>query len=179
MAVMELHRTRVNASVKCTSQHLFLGDQPLPNHNNSTRGLNHTAADLDGSFVAHDDAVVVICGQLVQSHDRAPVNRPVLRLEVANEVGHGPGGSKGRPVAAIRAAVLDGLSQVVTDPGVSLWTETVTTAWPFPDYLFAFKVIKSCMNLLRRPLAIYICGKKAVEAVKPRKSVGLERCLLC
>lgn len=51
------------------------------------------------------------------------MNRSVFRLEVADKVGNRPSMAEGCPVAAIQAAVFNGLSQVLTEPVVGLWTE--------------------------------------------------------
>ncbi|TNN72431.1 hypothetical protein EYF80_017357 [Liparis tanakae] len=48
-----------------------------------------------------------------------PMNRGPGR--VTHQWGHGPGFTKGRPVAAPHAAVAHGLSQVATEPVISLW----------------------------------------------------------
>lgn len=113
----------------------------------STTALSCTT-DLDGSLVAHDDTVVSVCRQLVESHDCAAANRLVSGPEVAHEVGHGPGSTKGGPVAGVRAAVFNGLSQTVTEPVVRLWTETVLTMRPlisshgFLGFVFFFFLLK-------------------------------------
>lgn len=69
----------------------------------------------------HGDEIVGVLGQLVQSHNRALVNCRVFGLEVAHKGSHGTSITKGRLVVTPHAAVVDGLSQVATEPVVKLW----------------------------------------------------------
>lgn len=82
--------------------------------------MSRTSTDLYHSFPVHGDAVVRVLGQLVQSHSCALVNSSVFCLEVAHKRGHSPSITEGCPVAAPHAAVTNGLSQVATEPVVSL-----------------------------------------------------------
>lgn len=103
--------------------------------------------DLDGTLAVHDDAVVGVGGQPVQGHDGALADRCVFRLEVANQVGHGPSVAKGGPVAAVRAAVFNGLGQTATEPVVGLRTETAVTTRPVsPDS----RTVADCSQVARR-----------------------------
>ena len=69
----------------------------------------------------HGNKIVGVLGQLVQSHDRALVNCRVFRLEVAHKGSHCTSVTKGRLVGTPHAAVVDGISQVATEPVIRLW----------------------------------------------------------
>lgn len=86
------------------------------------RGNFHTptTTDLDGPPPVHDDAVVGLFGQLVQSHHGALVDGRVFGLEVVDQGRHGTSVTKRRPVVAPHAAAADGLGQVAQESVVGL-----------------------------------------------------------
>lgn len=82
--------------------------------------IDGIATNLYHSILMHGFAIAGVLGQLEQGLGCGLVDRAVLWLKVAHQVGHSPSRSEGLSVVVPVTAMANGLSQVATEPVIGL-----------------------------------------------------------